>query len=44
MIHAMKMEHPVRADAAGVVVDVRVSAGAAVAAGEVLVRVAPRET
>ncbi|MEJ5222582.1 MAG: biotin/lipoyl-containing protein, partial [Tepidiforma sp.] len=42
VVHAMKMEHPVRADAAGVVTEVCVAPGAAVAAGEVLVRLEPR--
>lgn len=41
VIHAMKMEHPVRADAGGVVAEVCVAAGAAVSAGEVLVRLVP---
>jgi acetyl-CoA/propionyl-CoA carboxylase biotin carboxyl carrier protein len=42
VIHAMKMEHPVRADADGRVVEVCASPGATVAAGEVLVRLEVR--
>ena len=38
VIHAMKMEHPVRADADGRVAEVCAGPGATVAAGEVLVR------
>ncbi|MCL6644624.1 MAG: biotin/lipoyl-binding protein [Dehalococcoidia bacterium] len=42
VIHAMKMEHPVRADADGRVAEVCTAPGATVAAGEVLVRLEVR--